>query len=141
MGRWMEVVRERLPDAENLHEKRRPLILGEIAPNPLMEVTRYLPTDARAEFPFLDRIRMDSGAYANEEMWIDSIGAELLLKEFRRIRKVCRYETFVKGVHAEKLAERWRDGQDEQAFQQWLDQIDGLLDLAVCEKAWVFLSL
>jgi hypothetical protein len=141
MGRWMEVVRERLPDAENFLERRRPLILGEIAPNPLMDATRCLPTEARWEFPFLDRTTIDSGAYDGEEMWIDCLGAEGLLKDFRRFRQVCRFETFVKGVTAEILVDRWRGGVDQQEFERWLDKIEGLLDLAVREQAWVYLSL
>jgi hypothetical protein len=141
MGRWMEVVRERLPDAENFRERRRPLILGEIAANPLMEATRCVPTEARSEFPFLDRTRIDSGAYDGEEMRIDRLDAEGLLMEFRRFRQVCRFETFVKGVKAENLVDRWRGGVDHQEFERWLDQIEGALDMAVREQAWVYLSL
>ena len=141
MGRWMEVVRERPPDAENFLERRRPLILGEIAPNPLIEATRRLPTEARSDFPFLDRTRIDSGAYDGEELWIDSIEAEGLLKDFRRFRQVCRFEAFVKGVKAENLVEHWRGGTDHQEFDRWLDKIEGLLDLAVRERAWVYLCL
>jgi hypothetical protein len=137
----MEIVRERLPDAKNFYERRRPLVLGELALNPLMEATRLLPAAVRSEFPFLDRTRIDSGVYIDEEMWIDDLGAECLLNEFRRFRQVCRYEAFIKGVKAEKLVDRWRSGWDEQDFEQWLNRIDGLLELAVREKAWVHLSL
>ena len=84
---------------------------------------------------------MDSGAYHGEEMWIDSVGAEGLLMDLRRFRQVCRFEAFVKGVTAENMVDHWRGGADKQEFEGWLDQIEGVLDLAVREQAWVLLSL
>ena len=43
------------------------------------------------------------------------------------------------GVH---LCERLHHGgQAEEDFEQWLDRIEGLLELAARESAWVYLSL
>jgi hypothetical protein len=42
---------------------------------------------------------------------------------------------------AKKLLDHWRGGEDEQSFEQWLNQIEALLDRAVRERAWVFLCL
>ncbi|HYV39298.1 MAG TPA: hypothetical protein VE988_26655 [Gemmataceae bacterium] len=139
MGRWMEIVRHWLPPSENQHEKRRPLILGEIAPNPLMEAVSNVPRDARQLFPLLDRARVDSGAYDDEQLWLDDLDAVKLLEEFRQFRRVSQREAFVTGLKAERLLELWRGSTDEVAFKDWLDRIEDLLELATREKAWVLL--
>ncbi len=137
MGKWLEVLSERLPDTVGYHD-RRPLRLAEIAPNPLLEAGRHLGL-YRPQFPMLDLVRRDSPAYVDEWLWQDCDQINELLAELRRIRRIGRREEFLTGMDGWRYHEIWRGPDPHERFDAWLDKIEEALDVE--GGRWALLSL
>jgi hypothetical protein len=137
MGKWMEVLRERPPDTLE-HSGRLPLILAEIAPNPLMEAGCHLGS-YRSHFPMLDLVRRDSPAYVDEWLWLDRDSMDQLLAELRRIRRICRREEFLTGLDGPRYHELWRGNDLPETFEAWSDKLEAAL--GVEGGRWALFSL
>src|SRR2546428_154727 len=118
MGRWMEIVREQPPEGQRYHDGvYQQLVAGEAAPYPLMHASRRVcqanPGQrevVRKEFPTLEKVRVDSPQYVDEDLWLTSQEAGRLLEELRRLRRVCRWEEFIHGLDGQATYEQWREG-------------------------------
>jgi hypothetical protein len=148
MGRWMEVVREQPPEHQRLHtpEYER-LVVGAIAPHPLLSAFHALESGSRAEnvpvdgLSMLSRVKEHSRWYVNEDLWLPPDEVVQLLHQFRRFRRICQQQEFVPGLDGWKAAAIWRAGQVSKEFELWLDQIEALLCQAVEGTWWVRLML
>ena len=148
MGRWTEVVRIQPPKLERHHDDRyRELIVGQIAPHPLMSAFDTLCRSSpghrlliEKEFPLLERIRAYSPAYVDEDLWLTSAEAGQLVEELLRMRRICRREEFISGLDGRVAYENWRDGQME-AFETWVDKINELLAAAAGSGYWVRMQM
>jgi len=141
MGRWMEVLEEKPPAGADGHAERRSLVVGEIAPHPLIGASGFLKSEHRAAFPALDRVRAGSGAYVDERLWLSSAEAEQLLTELRRVRRLCWREEFLAGLDGRRYYDLWRQGETSERFEEWLDGIEGLLAAASTCGRWIVISL
>jgi hypothetical protein len=144
----MEIVQEQPPEGQRHHtDEYKRLIVGECAPHPLLHAARAIQAGSRRgwnssdAFPMLDRVRVDSSWYVDEDLWLPPADAFQLLDEFMRLRRVCRDEEFVPGLDGRALAARWRDMDEPAEFERWLDAIEGLLWQAVEGGHWVRLML
>ena len=140
MGRWMEVLRRRPPPGAMLPDYR-PDILGEAVPYPLLDATRRMPKALRPQFPQLCRVQLRSEFYEDEEQFLSSREAGLLLEELLLLRRLCRREAFLPGFDAAKFYQFWRGLQDAGQFEASLNHVEDQLQLAVREGAWVRIML
>ena len=138
MGKWMEVLSRRPGDTVG-YAGRRPLILAEMAPHPLLQAGLCLGREHRGLFPMLDLIRMDSPAYVDEWLWLDEVHMAELLAELRRVRRIGRREEFLPGLDGRRYYDLWRRDDDPRAFEAWLDQIEVVLGLE--GGRWALLTL
>ena len=139
MGRWLEVLRDRPPDSADGYTERRPSIVAEIAPHPLLRAARCLGREHRKSFPALDLVREDSPAYIDEWLWLDERQAREVLAELRQIRRICRREAFLAGLDGRRYYDLWRDGDSPENFEAWLDRIEQALGAE--GGRWVLLTL
>src|SRR4051812_37582560 len=128
----MEIVQEQPPEGQRYDtDEYRRLIVGECAPHPLLHAARAIQAGSRRgrnssdAFPMLDRVRLDSRWYVDEDLWLPPSDVVQLLDEFTRLRRVCRYEEFVLGLDGRAVAARWRDMDAPVEFEWWLDVIEG----------------
>ena len=141
MGRWMEVLRER-PPIEKGRESPEWVPLREgVAPHPLLNAAGAVRSPAEAHFPALYRVRLGSPEYEDEELWLSAAEAESLLADFRRLRAVCRRESFIPGLDGAEVYGRWRGAASASDFERQLDDLDADLALAVAESGVVLLAL
>jgi hypothetical protein len=139
MGKWLEVLREKPPAEADGYFKRRPSIVAELAPHPLLWAGRCLSRAHRTLFPTLDLVRQDSTAYVDECLSLDELQTKELLRELRRVRRICRRQEFIAGLDGQRFYELWRNGETPEAFEAWLDTIENALDVE--SGRWVYLSL
>lgn len=135
----MMVLRERLPVYNR--QQYDQLLLGEHWPGALLSATICLPDEARELFPLLHRVRRGSEWYVGEDLWMYYIDVEQLLYDFRQFRRVCRFEEFIPGVDARVLVDRWRQNDDPDDFERYLDQLESLFELTIREKCWLRIAL
>jgi hypothetical protein len=139
MGKWLEVLRDRPPEGADGYAERRPSIVAEIAPHPLLRAGRCLGREHRRVFPALDRIREDSPAYVDEWLWLDERQIGAVLEELRRVRRICRREEFLAGLDGRRYHDLWRDGDSPETFEAWLDRIEQVLGSEA--GRWALLAL
>ena len=140
MGGWLEVLSRRPPTDADGYSQRRSLIVGELACHPLVKASRYLGREHREIFPTLARVCVDSPAYDGESLWLDDRQAGELLAEFRRVRRIGRWEEYFTGLDGHHYYDLWREGEDPEDFEARLDRIEALLSAAE-GGGWVHLSL
>ena len=139
MGRWMEVLTYPPADVDLDPSRRKEFVVGEVAPNPLMNAANCLPRSGRRHFPMLDHVALHSSAYLDEHLWLSAKESEKLLDEVRRLRRICRREEFVHGLRGDDIWSFWRGADNAGEFDQWLDSIEHLLAIAVSRGYWVHL--
>jgi hypothetical protein len=140
MGGWLEVLRQKPPDGADDYSRRLPLIVGEYACHPLVKAIRYLGREHRGTFPALARVCVDSPAYHGESLWLDDRQSGELLAEFRRVRRIGRWQEFLAGLDGRRYYDLWREGKAPEEFEAHLDRIEALLAAAE-GGGWVHLSL
>jgi hypothetical protein len=138
MGRWLELLRERPPLGADDYAQRRSLLIGEIAPHPLLWAALCLSRERRQLFPALDRVREDSTDYIDEKLWLDARQAGELLQELRRLRRTCQRQKFLTGMDGRRYYDLWRRGESPEQFEEWLDQIEALLAAAQGDDVLLF---
>jgi hypothetical protein len=149
MGRWMEVVRAQPPQGQRDHdESYERLVVGQIAPNPLMrafdELCRANPGKhgiVSKHFPMLEAVGTNSSRYVDEDLWLDSAEAGRLIEEFQKLRRVCRREEFITALDGPATYEAWRGSDRQEDFDGWLDGIELLLRSAAASGYAVRLML
>ena len=139
MGKWLEVLRDRPAEGADGYAERRPSIVAEIAPHPLLRAAQRLGREHRKHFPALDLVREDSPAYVDEWLWLDERQVGEVLEELRRVRRICRREEFLAGLDGRKYFDLWRDGDPPEKFEAWLDRIEHALGAE--GGRWVLLAL
>lgn len=139
MGKWLEVLRERPPEGADGYSERRPSIIAEIAPHPLLRAGRCLGREHRKFFPQLELVREDSSDHVNKWLWLDKRQVEEVLDELRRVRRICRREEFVVGLDGGRYYELWRQGEPPEKFEAWLDRIEQAL--GTVGGRWILLAL
>jgi hypothetical protein len=135
MGRWMQVVRRQAPQGHDGPDQvLDDLVLGEIAPHPLMHafdaVCRANPGKREIIhkwFPTLDGIALGSTRYADEELWLNAAELGHLLEELRRLRRVCRREQRLPGIDGAASYAMWLGCDRPEDFDSWLDGIEAML--------------
>ena len=146
MGQWLEVLRNRPANGPaTFLTDYKDDIIAEIAPHPLLYAGNSLPSDFHQYFPKLCGL-MSSGEYEREsEKWLlspDQIS--VIDQEFSEVRRLCRGETdpypYSRFLDVGNFMERWRGGSDPAEFEDWLCRIEGVLQRAIAEKAWIMLS-
>jgi hypothetical protein len=144
----MEVLPEQPPEAERQHGPGyERLVVGAIAPHPLMWAARAVQAGGRAgrapapEFPLLDRVQESSPEYVDEDLWLPPADVLQLLHEFRRLRRLCHWQEFVPGFDGARAAMAWRRDQPAADFERLSDRIEELLGVAVAGASWVRLML
>jgi hypothetical protein len=146
MGRWLAVLGRRPPHGEHsiLDEYRRD-ILGEITPHPLIHAFEHIPKDLREQFPMLKRIRLRSDAYVEECLLLSPEEVRQLEEEYYRLRQLGRGEETLyfsgRRFDPELFMTRWRGIWSAAESEDHLRSIDALLQKAVCEHAWILISL
>src|SRR5262245_20920844 len=143
MGRWMEVVRAQRDHGSSREEN----VVGEIAPNPLIDAFHALcqgnpgkGETVRKHFPMLEAVGT-SDRYADEEMSLQAEAIERLLGEFQRLRRICRREEFITGLDGPSAYGAWRTSWQPEEFERWLDSIEKLLEEAAASGHSVRLLL
>jgi hypothetical protein len=120
-------------------------IIGEIAPGALMHAFYYLPKGLRSRFPMLTRIRTQSEEYESERMLLSPSEVKTLDEEFYYLRRLCRGEEVVyvsrRRFDGDQFMDRWRGHSASDDFEQYLSQIEVLLQRAIQENAYIMLSL
>lgn len=146
MGRWMEVLRRRPPHgAESTSDEYQGDILGAITPHPLIHAYEHLPKDLREQFPMLKKIRLRSDAYVDECLLLSPEEVRRVEEEYYRLRRLVRGEESLyfsgRRFDGERFMTRWRGWGSAPDFEEHLRRIDRLLQQAVCENAWLLISL
>lgn len=151
MGKWMELVNvyykkldvQWKPAWDDWEESVSPRVVGATWPYGIMWAAEALGPKGQVHFPMLFRVARVSDAYVDESLWLRPEEAELLLDEFRRLRRLCRHEEFIPGVDAQQVHENWRDdyftSPDE--FEAYLDKEEHLLTQAIEHDYWIHLEL
>jgi hypothetical protein len=89
----------------------------------------------------LVRVDVQSDAYVGEHLWLDASEAAELLEETRKLRRICRREEFIQGLHGDRVWDLWRRNDTSEAFDAWLDRVEHMLEMAVRHEHWVHLML
>lgn len=145
----MEVVRAQPPQGQRGHdESYERLVVGQIAPNPLMhafdQLCRANPGKRgiiSKHFPVLEAVGTNSSRYVNEDLWLDSAEAGRLAEELGKLRRVCRCEEFITTLDGPGTYEAWRGSEQPGDFDGWLDGIEALLRRAAASGHAVRLML
>jgi hypothetical protein len=149
MGRWMEVVRAQPPQGQRCHdESYERLVVGEIAPHPLMYAFGALcqANPGKREvirkcFPMLEAVGLNSNRYVDEDLWLDAVEVGQLIEEFQRLRRLCRRQECVTTLDGPTTYEAWRSSERREDFDRSLDEIEALLGKAVASGYAVRLML
>lgn len=130
MGRWMEI-------------RQNEEIIGEIAPHPILDAGYCLTPEIREQFPLLTKVWPKSKNYVDEELWLSSEEAKILLEEFRKLRAICRREQFITHLDGKVAEKHWRGhlNPDDLEWEKYLDTIESLLAEATDRKCKVRLML
>lgn len=115
MGRWME--------SRDLEGK----IVDEIAPNPLIYCSKYLPKSLGQEFPIISRLDLLSENWIDEMQELKSDEISSLYSELRRLRRISQLKEFISGLDNKKFWEYWKDGKEESDFNDHLDLLEEFL--------------
>jgi hypothetical protein len=92
-------------------------------------------------FPTLEAVGLNSPRYIDEDLWLNAEELGQLLEEFRRVRRVCRWEDCVTGIDGAASYEAWRKSDRPKDFDSWLDKIEAMLVDALGSGYWVRLML
>ena len=145
----MEIVREQPPQGQRDHDGTyEKLIVREIAPHPLMYAFGGLCQAnpgkrevIRKYFPALEAVGLRSPRYVDDDLCLAAEEIGQLLEEFQRLRRVCRREEFIPGIHGQSTYEAWRGSDRTEDFDPWLDGIEALLREGLASGYWVRLML
>jgi hypothetical protein len=149
MGRWMEVLRAQPEDGQRGHdESYEKLVVGEIAPHPLMhafdQLCRANPGKReiiRKHFPMLEAVGLNSDRYVDEDLWLDAAEASRLIEELQKLRRICQREEFIASLDGPATYAAWRGSERREDFDESLDRIEALLGKAAASGYAVRLML
>jgi hypothetical protein len=135
MGRWMEVVRVLPSRGRRSHdESYKQLVVGEIAPHPLMhafgglcQANPGMREIIRKYFPMLEAVGLNSNRYVDEDLWLDAAEIGRLIEELQRLRRICRREEFIAALDGPAAYDAWRDSDRPEEFDASLESIEALL--------------
>ena len=119
MGRWIEL------------KDKKGNVICETTPHPLLQCVRYLPKQVRSEFPILNDLDLHSGQWIDEVQTLNPTKAKDLKIELKRIRRLTQFDEFISGVDNQSFYDNWKDGEDEAEFNQHLDLVEHLIQIAI----------
>jgi hypothetical protein len=145
----MAVLRERPQQAQvPSDDAYKQILVAEIAPHPLMHAFDALRQAnpgkiyvIREHFPVLESVGLRSPRYVDEELWLNSTEIGQLIEELQKLRRVCRREKFISQLNGPATYERWRGSDPADSYDQWLDRIETLLQMAYATSGCIRLML
>ncbi len=110
-------------------------VIDEIAPNPLIYCTRFLPKVVRKEFPMIDGLELHSTKWEDELQILKNEDLSELNSELLRIRNLFQMKEFISEVDNKIFLEYWKGKEvNELDFNNHLDSIENIIKKAIKQK-------